>query len=127
LNEILILVHKAEKRLEASKKLFFEGFYDDAINRAYFAMFLITKALFKTKKIEVKTHKGLIMKFGQEFVKSGIIEKKFGKILHEAEELREEADYSLFRDITEKETQEILNNAEEFILEVKKFLEIPTL
>jgi hypothetical protein len=33
------------------------------------------------RNIQVKTHRGLISRFGQEFVEKGLVEKHFGRIL----------------------------------------------
>ncbi len=86
-------------------------------------MFLAAKALLKTKEIDVKTHKGVISKFGLEFVESDIIEKEYGRAIHEAEELREEADYSTFRRISEEETKDVIENAERFVDRIKIAIE----
>jgi uncharacterized protein (UPF0332 family) len=51
-------------------------------------MYFAATALLLTKNIQVKTHKGLIARFGQKFVESGLMEKHFGQVLRIAEELR---------------------------------------
>jgi len=69
-------------------------------------MYFSTVALLLTRNIHIKTHKGLIARFGQEFVDTGIIERYYGRALRIAEELRSEADYSISRDISEEEACE---------------------
>ena len=61
--------------------LFNKNFYRESISRAYYSMFHATQALLLIKEIYPKSHKGVIQKFGEEFVKSGILEKKMGYIL----------------------------------------------
>ncbi len=123
MDEIDMLLEKSEERLKAARSLFNDGYYEDAVSRAYYSMFLAAKALLKTKEIDVKTHKGVISKFGLEFVESDIIEKEYGRAIHEAEELREEADYSTFRRISEEETKDVIENAERFVDRIKIAIE----
>ena len=82
-------------------------------------MFHATQALLFIKKIYPKSHKGVIQKFGEEFVKSGALEKKMGYILSQAETMRLKADYDVGVKITEEECEEILENCEFFIKKIK--------
>lgn len=122
-NEIELLIDRAEKRLDASHHLFKEGFYEDAVSRAYYSMYFAAKALLLKKDIIVKTHRGLLSKFGLEFVNEGVIEEYYGKALRIAEELREEADYSITRKIALEETESVIEDAEKFLDRIKKALE----
>ena len=67
----------------------------------------------------MKTHKGLLSKFGLEFVNEGVVEKYYGRALRIAEELREEADYSISREISKEEAEAIVKDAEKFLVRSK--------
>lgn len=110
---------QAEEELNASYVLFDKGFYREAISRAYYSMFHATQALLILKEIYPKSHKGVIQKFGEEFVKSGLLENKLGYILSQAETMRLKADYDVGVKITKKECEEILDNCEFFIKKIK--------
>jgi uncharacterized protein (UPF0332 family) len=73
--EIEILIGRAKRRLDAACLLFEDGFYEDAVSRAYYSMYFAAKALLLKKDITVKTHKGLLSKFGLEFVNEGVVEE----------------------------------------------------
>ena len=90
-----MLIRKAKRRLDAAHHLLREGFYEDAVSRAYYSMYFAAKALLLKRDITVRTHKGLLSKFGLEFVNEGVVEKYYGRALRIAEELREEVDYSM--------------------------------
>ena len=60
MEEVEILIRKAESKLNTAKILFEEGIYEDAISRAYYSMYYATKALLRMRGIFTKTHKGLI-------------------------------------------------------------------
>ena len=79
MDEIKALLEKAENRLEVSRSLFENGYYGDAVRRAYYCMFFAAKALLLAKNISAKTHRGLIRKFGLEFVNRNLIEECYGR------------------------------------------------
>lgn len=75
---------QAEEEFNAANLLFDKGFYREAISRAYYSMFHAAQALLIIKKVYPKSHKGVIQKFGEEFVKPGLLERKMGYILSQA-------------------------------------------
>ena len=85
-------------------------------------MFHATQALLLIKEIYPKSHKGVIQKFGEEFVKSGMLEKKMGYVLSQAETMRLKADYDVGMKISKEECEEILDNCEYFIGKVKEII-----
>jgi len=48
-----------------------DGLYDDAVSRAYYAVFHSARAALKIKGIETVSHKGLISQFALHLVKAG--------------------------------------------------------
>ena len=110
---------QAEEELNASYVLFEKEFYRESVSRAYYSMFHATQALLILKEVYPKSHKGVIQKFGEEFVKPGILEKKLGHILSQSESMRLKADYDVGVKITKEECEEILYNCEFFIKKVK--------
>jgi uncharacterized protein (UPF0332 family) len=113
--EIELLIGRAKRRLDAAYHLFNEGFFEDAVSRAYYSRYFAAKALLLKRNITVKTHKGLLSKFGLEFVDEGVVEEYYGKALRIAEELREEADYSISREISKEEAELVVEDAEKFL------------
>ncbi len=55
-----------------------------------------------------------------EFVNEGVVEEYYGRALRIAEELREEADYSISREITKEEVESIMDDAEKFLERIKR-------
>ena len=83
-------------------------------------MFHAAQALLVIKKVYPKSHKGVIQKFGEEFVKPGLLERKMGYILSQAESMRLKADYDVGVKIDKGECEEILENCELFISQIKE-------
>ena len=117
-------LEKAEQKLNTAEKLLTTGDYDDAISRAYYSMFHAVSALLILKGLEAKTHSGLVNLFGQHFVKTGEIEARFGHMLSESKELRENGDYEIFFSGTREEAELTINNARELFAEVSKHIKL---
>jgi uncharacterized protein (UPF0332 family) len=113
-------IENAEEKLEAAEYLLEGGFYNDAASRAYYSMFYSAKALLSLKEIYPKAHKGLITKFGLEFVKKGFVEEVYGRALSHAKDRREVADYDIEKNISEEEAESIVEDAEKFLVRIKE-------
>ena len=120
MNEVKLLLERAESKLSAAKMLLSGRYFDDAVSRAYYSMHFAARALLLTKDIATKTHKGLISKFGLEFIDKGFIERTYGRALNTAKEDREEADYSITCEITEEETELVIKDADAFLERIVK-------
>ena len=121
--EIELLIEKAKRRLDAAHHLLADAFYEDAVSRAYYSMYFAARALLLKRNITVKTYRGLLSKFGLEFVDEGVVEKYYGRALQIAEELREEADYSVSREISKEEAELIIEDAEKFLERIKRAID----
>ena len=119
-----VLISRAEERLEEAKILFRKKHCNGAISRAYYSFFETAHAVLITKGISAKTHAGLITLFSLHFVKTKQIPVKFIRFFKQAKEAREEADYGLLKKFTKKETEKIIETAEEFIKLVKSKFEV---
>lgn len=120
LNEVKLLLERAASKLSAAKVLLREGYFDDAVSRAYYSMHFAARALLLTKDIAPKTHKGLISKFGLEFIDKGFIERTYGRALNIAKEDREDADYSIICEITEEEAESVVEDADAFLKRIEE-------
>ncbi|ADT83149.1 HEPN domain-containing protein [Thermococcus barophilus] len=113
-------LQKAHEKLKATEILLSNGFYEDAISRAYYAMFYAARALLSTKNIYPKTHRGIVQKFGLEFVSKGLIEGFYAKALIAVQERRERADYDIYYIPTFEEAKEIFETAQRFVKRVEQ-------
>jgi uncharacterized protein (UPF0332 family) len=116
------LLKKAQEDLKASEIMIENDIYRVAVSRIYYAMFYIAEALLLTKGLIFTSHKGLMSSFNKEFIKSGIFNIKFGRLLRDAFDIRQNSDYEIVPDITESKTKELLLAAKEFLEEAKKYL-----
>lgn len=71
-----------------------------------------------------KTHSGAINLLGRHFIKTGQMERVFAKYLQEAYDLRQQSDYTTEFLLDEREVKKVLENAEAFVLEIRRMLGI---
>ena len=116
-------IENAEEKLEAAEYLLQGGFYNDAASRAYYSMFYAARALLSLKEIYPKAHKGVISKFGLEFVKKGFVEDVYGRALTHAKDRREVADYDIDKAISKEEAESIVEDADRFLERIKEAIE----
>jgi len=68
-------LERANKSLQIGEKLLKDGFYEDAINRIYYAVYYAVSALLYTRKLYPKKHRGMKSLFNKEFIQTGLIDK----------------------------------------------------
>ena len=114
-------LERADKALRSAKRLL-EEFPEDAVSRAYYAMFHAARAILHVKGIKAKTHGAVISMFGKEIAEKGIVDKELGRILNRAFDLRQKSDYEIDVEIKSGDVEEIVKDAERFIKMVKHSL-----
>ena len=97
--------------------------WNAAINRLYYSCFYAVLALLLKNRLETKTHDGTRTMFGNEFIKSGIIDKKYGKLYSKLFDLRQKGDYGDLFDFDEDTVLPLIDQVKEFLTEINKFVE----
>lgn len=121
-SDISNMLTKSRQRLMAARLLCREGLYEDAVNRAYYAMHLSASALLARKGILVKTHAGLISAIGLHYIRSGELAVEHGRALNRIEILREEVDYTIFNRISMEDVSIVISQADAFIQQVERII-----
>lgn len=97
--------------------------YKIAVNRIYYGMFYSLTALALINQFESSKHSQLIGWFNKNFIHSGIIDVKYGKIINKAFTIRNESDYEAFIEYEEEEVLELFDQMKEFIKSVHELLQ----
>lgn len=116
-------MEKAVLRLRVAEKLFRDGDYEDAVSRAYYAMYHAARAALCSVNVFPKTHEGVVSEFGRRLVLTGIFERQLGKDLADAKAARETYEYSVTATVGKSEAEAILSNGQRFVDAVKRRLE----
>ena len=112
---------QAEVTLRASA-LLMEHSLGGVMNRSYYAMFYAVLALLALHKLETSKHAGAISLFDREFVHAGIFPRELSRWLHQAFRQRLAADYAPLKTVTEDEARQVLDEASQFVAQVKAYL-----
>ena len=115
-------LQQAVDTLELAKFLAENKKYVIAINRIYYGMYYALTALALKNSFETSKHGQLIGWFNKEFIASGKVDPKFGKILHNAFLNRTKGDYDAFISFNQQEVDIMLFEMVEFIDEIKRCL-----
>jgi len=113
---------KCEEAQREMEILFSGGLYSGSVSRAYYAMFYATTALLFTKNLEFSKHSGTISAFGKQFIKTGLLEDEYHKLLTESFKARQSAEYNIFRQIDKEFAAKINGDAKRFVSRIKRYL-----
>lgn len=113
-------IYRAKETLNEIKILIKNKFWNTSVNRMYYASFYAVNALLYKNGILTSSHSGTRQKFGEHFIKTGIIERDFGKLFTELSEKRLKGDYNDFFDFNEETVLQLFPKVEKFIDEIER-------
>ena len=119
-----VRLQHAQEDLESSKLLLEKDQYKSAANRSYYAIFHAMRAVLALNNIDSKRHSGIISSFQRLYIKTGIFDKDYSKIITDSFKIRSDSDYDDFYIVSKDKVKEQILNAEKFIEVVKKYLKI---
>ncbi|MGB7392947.1 MAG: HEPN domain-containing protein [Pricia sp.] len=106
---------RAKETLEEAVTLSENSKWNAAINRLYYSCFYAVIALLLDSEIETRSHQGARAQFGLHFIKTGLIDKKHGKLYFKLYDFRQKGDYGDFYDHTEDIVQPLIEKVEIFL------------
>ena len=115
-------IDKAEEKLSVVSRLLAQRDFEDAISRAYYAAFYAAQALLISDGLESRSHHALVALIGLHFVKTGRLDKKFGRYLSNLMEDRQQSDYNVFSGLEQQDAEQSLQEAKAFVAEVRRQL-----
>ena len=93
-----------------------------AVNRIYYGMFYILSALSLKYDFSTSKHQQLIGWFNKEFIATGEIDRKYGRILHNAYNNRSTGDYDDFAEFDEEDVKKSFDEMKDFIRTIRALL-----
>ena len=111
---------KARENLKDAEDALARSRFSLSANRSYYAMFTAARRLLALKELDSSKHSGVIALFNQYIIKTGLFPKELSRFLPKAKEIRENADYGDFVEITKQDAQTQLENAKKFIEEAER-------
>ncbi len=113
---------KSHKMLAAANDMVEQKRWDIAANRYYYACYHMLQGLFIAHGLSAKSHDGSLTHLGQDFILTGLVDKKFGRFFARMVQLRHKADYNSVADVSEAEVMEMAPLSKEFVEQIESLL-----
>ena len=86
-------------------------------------MFYAAEALLEERGLHFRKHGGVHAAFGNEFIKTGLLDKKFHRWLLDAFDRRLQSDYEVDSVVSEENVRRMLEQARELLSEARRYLQ----
>lgn len=116
------LLNKAKSKLKTAQIDFDNNQYDDAVSRAYYAVFHAISATLLSKNLVYSSHSQTIGAFNKEFVKTNVFPKDVTAQIQALYEERQTGDYDAIAQIDEETAQECISQAKRIIILIEQYL-----
>jgi len=115
-------IEKAERWLMEAQNTLAGGYCDSSVLASYMAMFHSARAILFFDGWREKSHACIARYLEELYVKTGRLEKKWVELLDHHREIRHNEQYDLSFSSTQKEAEEALKSASDFLEIMKKLL-----
>lgn len=114
--------HRAEESFDEAMILAENEKWNTVINRLYYSCFYAVIALLLKNDVETQTNDGARTQFGLHFIKTGKIDKEYGKLFTKLFDYRQKGDYGDLFDYDEEIVKPLIEQVKEFIGEIGKYI-----
>jgi uncharacterized protein len=123
-NEDLIMyrLERARESLDEAIILSETNHWNTVANRLYYASFYAVTALLVKFELSSASHSGTKTLFNREFIKTGKLDKKYGKLYNNLFNKRQEGDYEDFQSFDAETIRPLISLVKRFFNEVEKLL-----
>ena len=115
-------LQRAEEAYEDALILAENQRWNAVVNRLYYACFYSVIALLLKNNIETQSHDGTRTQFGLHFIKTGLIDKKYGKLYTKLFDFRQKGDYGDLYDYDGPTISPLISSVREFIDVIKQLM-----
>ena len=122
-NVVRYRIEQADDAVRAARMLLENGMPRQSVGRSYYAMFYGVLALLAVEGQGTSKHSRALAMFDMEFIRGHKLPKQLSDWLHKAFELRLQADYQEFTEVSRETAAEALEHAATFVSRVRDHLE----
>lgn len=112
----------AKEKLLSAKVLLDAGMYKDSVGRSYYSIFSAIRAILAIRQVDFSKHTGVIAYFQREYIKTGILDKKYSKYLQQAFQIRNSCDYDDFFIVSRKDAEEQFERGKELLSVIEEYI-----
>jgi len=114
---------RSREALDAARLMYESGHYNDAVNRLYYSCFYAVIALLATEGIHPTKHTAARAFLNKNWIKSGRISKKTGRLYNTLFDRREKGDYGDYYRFDPEDVKGWLEEVEKAIQEIFHLIE----
>lgn len=114
-------INKSRVTIEKVQFLIENNEFSLAVNRIYYGIYYSLSALAIKREFKTSKHTQLIGWFNKTFIKEGIVDKRYGKLIRKAFENR--MDYNVFFDFSKEKVKQSFGEMKEVINEIQKLIQ----
>ena len=115
-------IEKSYKVLDEARDNAGLGHWNLTGNRLYYSVFHMCQALLLAEGDTTRRHAGMIHKIGLNFITTGRLDGKYGRLISRLYELRQSGDYDDKYDATEEEIMPYFEQVEQLLKELEKLI-----
>lgn len=119
---VTLELEKSDKTWKQMEIQVENGVWEMAANRLYYALFHAVSALLINEKHTVATHRGAVNQFSLYYVKTGVFDKKDGKLYSNLQKLREDGDYNCYIDVEQEDVERLIEPTRLLIEKIKLYI-----
>ncbi len=119
---LLLEFELSAQALRAATYLRDGGFPRDSVSRAYYAAYHGARALLLSEGLEPRTHAGTNQMLGLHFIRPGVLDERFSRLLSLLQAEREGADYQSALTYRDEDATRWLAEVEDFLRDVGSVL-----
>ncbi len=119
---VVYRIKRAKDTLEDAQILAERGKWNSSINRLYYAAYYAIMALLLYYDYKPTTHNGTKSNFSEHFIKTGRIDKKYGKLFSQLFTWRQKGDYDDLFDFDESKVQPYFSPVNKLIQIIDEFV-----
>ena len=120
------MLRKADKRLQSATRYYeaacaTDGDFDDAANRAYYAVFFSILALHTLDGKSFRRHGQAIGEFNKVYLKNNIFDRAYGEAITDLMICRHTSDYDVAQEISQDIMRENLLMAQKIVMDIQAY------
>ncbi|MBL7792628.1 MAG: HEPN domain-containing protein [Saprospiraceae bacterium] len=116
-------LERARESIKEAKLLSGKGHWNTTASRLYYACFYAVSAYLIIKGIEASTHSGIKAAFNKELISTSKLPPSFGSLYNKLFNLRQDADYRDYRDLTEEDIGSLIQESEDLVIQIETIIE----
>lgn len=115
-------IARSKESLEEAKILSHSNHWNTVANRLYYSCFYMASAYLVANNMEASTHNGVKTGFNKELIRGGKLDRQYGELYNKLFNLRQDADYRDYKDVSEEKIVPLIKDVEQLIHNMERLI-----